>query len=193
MLPSAVWYRLLAVFALASWAVDAWANDTSAAQALTISADGATVLDTRTGLVWSRCAEGTHWNGKICQGEPVKATHAEAVALAKARAKSEGLRWRLPSVTQLRQLSSKAAKGADGGPLFFPAHAGDWYWTLTARVDTAPVNPYNYGAIMREQQAGGANRMSFLHGWAVNLQTGEARDDVTKKTPLAVLLVRPAN
>jgi hypothetical protein len=32
--------------------------------------------------------------------------------------------------------------------------------------------------------------MAFLHGWAVNSVTGEARGDVTKQSKLPVRLVR---
>jgi hypothetical protein len=44
---------------------------------------------------------------------------------------------------------------------------------------------------MRGRTNENTNRMAFLHGWAVNLTSGEARGDVTKRTKLPVRLVRP--
>ena len=57
-------------------------------------------------------------------------------------------------------------------------------------VDTSNVNQYDYKNIERGVTPQNANRIAFLHGWAVNLLTGEAREDVLERTKLPVRLVR---
>ena len=55
----------------------------------------------------------------------------------------------------------------------------------------AGFNQYDYGNIVQGRNASGANSVSFMHGWAVHMGTGEAAGDVSKKTGLLVRLVRP--
>jgi hypothetical protein len=152
--------------------------------------DGAAILDQQSKLVWVRCVEGMRWTGLACTGEPKLATHAEAMALAKARRESDGLAWRLARVPELRQLASNKARPPGLDAKFFPAAPAGWHWSGTASVDAAPVNPYDYGNVAQGRTAENANRVAFLHGWAVNLDTGVARGDVTKATRLPVRLVR---
>lgn len=166
-----------------------------------LSADGREVIDERTGQAWSRCVEGMHWTGKTCAGAPTMATHKEALALASQRRQADGLDWRLPRVTDLRRLAqdagatgAKGAKGDQGGEAdrLFPGAPRDLYWAGTARVDTrsTAVNPYNYGNIAEHRSPDNLNRLGFLHGWAVDMRTGEAQGDVSKRTRLPVRLVR---
>lgn len=157
------------------------------------SADGREVIDVRTGQAWSRCVEGMHWTGKTCAGEPTLATHKEALALASQRRQADGLDWRLPRVTDLRRLAQDA-KGDKGGEAdrLFPGAPRDLHWAGTARVDTrsTAVNPYNYGNIAEHRSPDNLNRLGFLHGWAVDMRTGEAQGEVSKRTRLPVRLVR---
>jgi hypothetical protein len=175
--------------ALACGAVGA-AEPAAPATRFVVLGDGAAILDLQSKLVWSRCVEGMRWTGSACMGERKLASHSEAMALAKARRESDGLAWRLARVPELRQLASNKARAPGLDPKFFPAAPAGWHWSGTANVDTAPVNPYNYGNVAQGRTAENANRMAFLHGWAVNLDTGVARGDVTKATRLPVRLVR---
>ncbi|TAK94291.1 MAG: DUF1566 domain-containing protein [Aquabacterium sp.] len=165
----------------------------AASAPLTISADGETVIDAQAGVAWSRCVEGMHWTGKTCEGEAVLATHKEALSLAADRRKADGGDWRLPRVTALRQLASDMQALRDGGRSRFPRAPEGWYWAGSANVDsTAPVvNQYNYGNLSQGRNSENTNRMAFLHGWAVDMATGEARGDFLKRTTrLPVRLMR---
>jgi len=157
---------------------------------LVVSKDGTCVSDLRSKLAWSRCAEGMQWNGQTCAGEPHLVSHAEALSLARARSKADGLQWRVPRVKELQHLVSKAAHAGPREAVFFPASPADWHWTVSANIDVSPVNQYDYANIERGVTAQNANRMAFLHGWAVNAQSGVARGDVPKRTKLPVRLVR---
>ena len=152
---------------------------------------GAQILDPHTGLAWSRCVEGMHWNGKTCVGQPVRVGHAQALALAAARKDVDGLAWRLPRVTELERLLHRAGSTPGLDPVLFPAAPAEGHWAMTASVDLSlkPVNPYNYANIQRGRTDENTTQLSFLHGWAVNTTTGEARGDVPKRTELPVRLV----
>ena len=165
----------------------------SAATRLTISANGEVVIEARAGVAWSRCAEGMRWTGKTCEGEAVLATHKEALNLASERRKADGEDWRVPRVTALRQLAADTLARRDGGRSLFPRAPEGWHWAGSANVDSsAPVvNQYNYGNISQGRTSANINRMDFLHGWAVDMGTGEARGNFLKRgTRLPVRLVR---
>ena len=74
---------------------------------LEVSEDGRDVIDRRARLLWPRCVEGMHWNGKTCAGLPELFTHKQAQALAAERAKQDGVRWRLPRVNVMRRLIAR--------------------------------------------------------------------------------------
>ena len=170
-----------------------FAKEPAAVPAWMVSADGADVVDMQTRQVWSRCVEGMRWTGKTCAGEPTLVTHKEALALASARRKADGLDWRLPRVTDLRRLVSETAVPSGRYAKLFPAAPAQWYWASTANVDSAAreVNQYNYGNIASGRTGADINRMAFLHGWAVNMDTGEASGDTSKRSKLPVRLMRP--
>lgn len=149
------------------------------------SADGAYVIDPRSRLAWPRCVEGMVWNGRSCTGQPRLMSHGEALALATARYKAEGVAWRLPRLTELRRWAA-----SEQGRQLFPGEPEDWTWTSTSRIDTTQSNAYNYGNIARGS-AGTQDRLGVQQGWAVHMGSGEARGDVARRTPLVVRLVRP--
>lgn len=152
-----------------------------------VSADGAHVVDPRSQLVWARCVEGMQWNGRTCAGQPELLTHGEATARAAARAKAEGLPWRLPRVTELRRWAARNGRLPPEVAALFPAAPVDWYWTLTAAIDTRSVNPYHYDNI--QQGRTGAATLGVQQGWALNLASGEAQGDVSRRSRLLVRLV----
>lgn len=158
---------------------------TAAKPALALSADGAYVLDTQNKLAWLRCVEGMTWNGHNCVGEPRLMTYTTAQALAAARAKADGVAWRLPRIHELGRIQEDAASAT-----LFPADPRSWTWSGNASINVAQTNPYNYGNIA----SGSSNqqeRLSARLGWAVHLGNGESRGDVSRRTALVVRLVRP--
>ena len=156
------------------------------AHAVHPTADGAGVVDEGARLVWSRCVEGMRWNGATCVGEASSLDRSGAAAAGVARAKRDGLPWRLPRVGEMQS----AVRWARPAPTLFPTAPEGWHWSGTSVVDLSPVNQYRYQNIRRHVTDENANRIAFLHGWAVNLATGEARDDIPKRTRLPVRLVR---
>lgn len=161
----------------------------AAVAALAASADGLYVLDNRAKLAWPRCVEGMQWNGRICTGKARLFTYSQAQALAHARWKAEGVRWRLPRVPELRRLVDRTRQPPIIDPVLFPGTPMQWHWTGTASVNTAAVNPYNYGNVARG--GSGESAMTAQQGWAVDMETGEARGTIGKATRLPVRLVRP--
>lgn len=169
------------------------AADAPASAEWHLSDGGAYVLDARSKLAWSRCVQGMAWNGKTCTGTALLMTHGEATALALARAKAEGVAWRLPRVPELRRLAGQVDNPASPEAALFPAAPQDWHWSITASIHTARVNSYDYDNIRQGRSGSGGNvdQLGVQQGWAVHLGTGEARGDVTKRSMLSVRLVRP--
>ncbi|MDP3702302.1 MAG: DUF1566 domain-containing protein [Hylemonella sp.] len=183
---------LLLGLVAAALATPAWAVDTPASAEWSLSADGAYVVDVRSKLAWPRCVQGMAWNGASCTGVPLLMTHGEATALAAARAKAEGVAWRLPRVPELRRLAGKVGKPASPDMALFPAAPQDWHWSITASINPAArINPYDYENIRQGRTGGNTDHIGVQQGWAVHLGTGEARGDVTKRSMLTVRLVRP--
>lgn len=187
------WATLLAIVCgclLPSMA--ARADDTPAASDWGYSADGTHVLHLGARAVWSRCVEGMRWDGRRCVGEALQLDHAGALALARKRAETDGLAWRLPQVKELQHLlevNAHATRSTTAALL--PEPPPGWCWTATAPVDTRSFNEYQYGNVMRGLTAQNTTQVRFLHGWAVNLATREARDDALKRSRLLVRLVAP--
>ncbi len=185
--------RPLCVLTLVLFATMAQAGPPIPADApVLVPADhGAQILDPYTGLAWSRCVEGMRWNGRTCTGRPVRVNHAQALALAAARKGVDGFAWRLPRVNELERLVHRSGPPPGLEPALFPAAPAESHWAMTASIDTnmMPVNQYNYANIQRGRTDENTTQLSFLHGWAVNLATGEARGDVLKRTELPVRLV----
>ncbi len=97
------------------------------------SADGQEITDSKTGLIWRRCAEGMSWKGRTCTGKVAyfnqSEAHARAVALASATAQ-----WRLPVLKELSSIV--AVREAEEGkaaidPNAFPATPVARYWTIS--------------------------------------------------------------
>lgn len=157
------------------------------ATALEVSEDGHYVIDRRARLLWPRCVEGMHWNGKDCTGMPQLFTHKQAQALAAERARQDGVRWRLPRVNELRRLISRDIRPQGLSPELFPGAPRGWHWTGTAAVNARPVNPYNYSNI----SGSAAPQLSAQQAWAIDLDSLESRPDMGRGNQLLVRLVRP--
>ena len=99
-----------------------------AAPRYTPSPDGQEITDSKTGLVWQRCAEGMVWKGGTCAGNALFSNHSAAVV----RAKAAGQPWRLPTMKELSGIVSMRDAG-DGkaaiDPVAFPATPVARYWS----------------------------------------------------------------
>lgn len=97
------------------------------------STAGDEITDSKTGLIWRRCAEGMSWTKTTCTGKPAFGNQRQAVALAKSAA-SSGTEWRLPTLKELNSILS--VRDIDAGkaaidPNAFPATPIARYWTST--------------------------------------------------------------
>lgn len=163
--------------------------DAEAPPNLSLSSDGAYVIDVHAKLAWPRCAQGMRWDGKTCTGQAQRVSYAKATALARARRQADGAPWRLPRLTELRRLVGGAGNPTGLDPVLFPGATNDWHWSATANVDQASVNKYNYGNIVKNRKPQDSAGNTLLNGWAVNLETGESRGDMNRNTKLSVRLV----
>ena len=110
-----------------------------------VSADGQEVKDSRSGLVWRRCAEGMVWNGSTCGGTPGTFTWAEALLQAKA-ASAKGVGWRLPNIKELSSLVDDGRINPAIDPAGFPATPATWFWSSTPDAGDAAYSWYvNFG------------------------------------------------
>jgi hypothetical protein len=153
------------------------------------SADGRELIDSAAGLAWSRCVQGMSWDGRRCVGEPVLATHAQALAFARTHAEADGRPWRLPRVVEFRHFLERLQHGKDAALLASLGPTG-WYWTGTTRIESEAVNQYSYRNIERGAAPGQVDRLVLQTGWAVEQPGGNARGDVARREKLAVRLVR---
>ena len=110
------------------------AFQSSAQERYTPSSDDDEITDSKTGLIWRRCAEGMTWKKSTCAGKATFANQAQAVALAKAQATKDEA-WRLPTMKELNSIL--AVREIDVGkaaidPKAFPATPIARYWTSTS-------------------------------------------------------------
>lgn len=156
---------------------------------LSPSADGKELSDTASGHAWPRCVEGMRWDGRSCLGKLALFTHAEALAMARARSEAEGLAWRVPRVPELKHFGALLNRAPHPGALA-PSVPTGWYWTSTARIDSEAVNPYAYRNVQRGATEPHADRLLVQVGWAVDPRSGEVRGDMPKRERLPLRLVR---
>lgn len=135
-----------------------------------INNDG-TVTDSRTSLMWKRCAEGQVWNGAMCSGSVVTKTWAEALATGASSTYAGHADWRLPNIKELTSLiewcTDTPAVNTVPFPGFAVANRGA-YWS------SSPTRNYS----------GTANL-----SWSLEVTTG-AYDQINRINNLNVLLVR---
>ncbi len=105
-----------------------------AAPRYTPSPDGQEIADSKTGLVWRRCAEGMDWKGGTCINNAVFPNYFGAEARAKTTAAS-GKPWRLPTLKELSSIV--AVREAEEGkaaidPVAFPATPVARFWSSSS-------------------------------------------------------------
>lgn len=131
-----------------------------------VDAANLTVTDTRTGLMWDRCALGQ--SGASCTGAASTFTWSAALDEAQARrtANYKGYNdWRLPNVKELQSLVERCRINPSINEFAFPATAAAFFWT------------------------GSPNATSPSHSWVVDFSSGDSNSDV-RTNPYRVRLVR---
>ena len=103
----------------------------------TVSADGQEVTDTKTGLIWRRCAEGMTASGGICTGTPSTFTHDAALARASTQATATSVAWRLPNVKELSSIADKTRSNPAIDTTAFPATPANLFWSSSPYVGNA--------------------------------------------------------
>jgi Protein of unknown function (DUF1566) len=112
-------------------------------QRYVISASGAEVTDTKTGLTWRRCNEGSTWTGSTCSATYQSFKHEQALERARDQ---QG--WRLPNAKELESIADRSFGGSAASTLamdtsIFPAppvptgytfHESTYYWSSTPYV-----------------------------------------------------------
>lgn len=96
-----------------------------------ISADAQEVIDTKTSLIWRRCAEGMVWTGVTCSGTAAAYTHTHALLRAGSEASLSAKAWRLPNVRELNSLIDRIHPGQIIDVVAFPAVPANDFWSST--------------------------------------------------------------
>lgn len=135
----------------------------------TVSADGTEVSDSKTGLIWRRCAQGMALApvGGVpsCIGTARTFTHEAALAHARDQARSTGGAWRLPNVKELASLVDRSKSDPAIDPVAFPATPVTKFWS------SSPVVGHSY------------------YAWGVDFYNGFV-DDTDRYDSFPVRLVR---
>ncbi|MBD3892699.1 DUF1566 domain-containing protein [Hydrogenophaga sp.] len=187
------WQRWAAGAVLLGVSALSWATEAAPPQPeWTLTSDGAHLIQHSSRLIWTRCAAGLRWNGRHCVGQLLLLDHSAANALARQRARDEGVAWRLPHLKELQQLARLSQQSPGAGRATLPVASQGWSWSATAAIRMRSVNIYNYNNIAQGISGQNVNQLQFMHGWAVHTGTGEQRNDALRRAPMMVLLVRPA-
>lgn len=128
----------------------------------------ATVVDTQTGLMWKRCAQGFEWDGSICAeepGTPTRFTWEEALVSHETHEFANYDDWRLPNKIELASIVEYSCFEPAINSTLFPGTASDSFWSNTP------------------------NAFNISFAWAINFSLGE--HTTTRRTnPYGVRLVR---
>ena len=109
---------------------------TAADSRYTVAADGLTVLDQQTGLIWARCPDGMSWNGGACTGTAKSYTWQRALSAADTSTLAGYADWRLPNIKELASLVEAACVGSAINTRIFP-NTGDSFWSSSPYVGSA--------------------------------------------------------
>jgi hypothetical protein len=129
-----------------------------------VAANGMTVLDQQTGLIWARCPNGMNWDGAACAGTATSYTWQEALTAADTSTLAGYTDWRLPNIKELISLVEPGCVDPALNTRIFP-NTASWFWSSSPYVGSA------YSA------------------WYVYFGYGDVYDD-SRGSSLAVRLVR---
>lgn len=91
--------------------------------------DGSEILDTKTQLVWQRCAVGMVWSGGACMGTALGLSIQESFISANTLAVSSGQAWRVPNIRELLSIVDYDNPPVD--VVAFPNTPSSSFWTST--------------------------------------------------------------
>lgn len=109
--------------------------ESSPSSRYTISDDGASLVDSSTGLTWARCDLGQTWNNetKVCDGN--QSTHNWLDAHLEAQSYSAGTittGWRVPNIKELATIiEERCSYPTVNTEIFFSTTRGQIYWAST--------------------------------------------------------------
>lgn len=133
-----------------------------------VSSDGTEVLDSKTNLIWSRCAVGMDYKNNRCTGTATPLTHQLSVLRAAEVKAATGKEWRLPAARELLSIASL---------MMADVSANTAAIDLKAFPDTPPIRFWSSTA---------AGPHYFLRVDFVDATAGES----TSSSPTAIRLVR---
>lgn len=136
-----------------------------------IDTGNGTVTDTRSGLMWMRCAMGQTWDGKTCQGEAQNYFWSEAKKLCYSFAGHQD--WRLPDIEELKTIIDTSQgfptidqRAFPNTPLAnfwsFPTDPNDSYDTYYLNFGYSEINDYGRGYRFNARLVRGGQRYGSL-------------------------------
>jgi len=110
-----------------------------------VSVDGKEVTDSRTGLIWKRCAEGMTAKVSTCNGTARTFSYDEAAAHAAKQAGASKVAWRLPTSEELLGIADEKRFKMAIDTSAFPGTPPEHFWTSTRYIENYyfAVNFYN--------------------------------------------------
>jgi hypothetical protein len=114
-----------------------------------ISATDGTVIHTKTGLMWKRCAEGQTWDGATCTGGASNFNWQNALAAAANLTFAGYSDWRLPNVKELQTIVEYCGYNPAINQTIFPAtqgSEGNPFWSASSVGLTLGV-PFEDGGL----------------------------------------------
>lgn len=129
----------------------------SAATANFFSPDG-TAIDSATGLMWMRCAEGQTWTGATCSGEAAEFKWEAARGLRRTYAGHSD--WRLPSIRELQTLVELGREKPAIDTAIFPATPSSDFWSGSPN---ASKSSYAWGVYFSDGYASNGDRSYDSH------------------------------
>ncbi len=119
------------------------AANTSGGPRYAVSANGAEVTDSSTGLIWRRCAEGMMYRGGNCVGTALSFDFDAAESRAKAQARATRTEWRLPTKEDLLSIADERKFKMAIDTSAFPGTPPEHFWT-SHRIDSNYVYAVNF-------------------------------------------------
>ncbi|MGA1694995.1 MAG: DUF1566 domain-containing protein [Burkholderiaceae bacterium] len=96
----------------------------------------AVAIDSRTGLTWFRCSGGQSPLAGACMGAPLKLSWQEAKAYAVEFSAASGRTWRLPTYSEMKDISESDCQNPAYNQNVFPGLPIETYWTSSTQIAT---------------------------------------------------------
>jgi len=111
-------------------------NETTPTAQFTINTND-TATDTKTGLVWMRCALGQTFSPVAgnCTGTATSLTWDAAIASATSSSFAGNTDWRLPNIKELASIAEQACYGPAVNEIVFPTSPLNWFWSSSPAVE----------------------------------------------------------